>query len=95
MINPWLVAIAGGVLSVLLNNDKQLLRKENNNYFRYTYDYCRNNLPHFYFNNNDCSRISSQLERDKYLQSELDYLLQYNDLEDSVQQLINQGKITL
>ena len=93
MINPWLVAIAGGVIGLLLG-DESLLRKEDTT-FRYTYDYCRNNLPHFYFNNNDCSRISSQLERDKYLQSELDYLLQYNDLEDSVQQLMNQGKITL
>lgn len=90
----WLIAIAGGIASVLFNNDKQLLRKQEEN-FKYTYDYLRSSLPHFYFNNSDCSTISKALETDKYLRAEMDCLLKYNDAEDAITQLVNQGKITL
>lgn len=94
MINPWIIAIAGGVLSVLFNHDERLLRKQEEN-FKYTYDYCRKNLKNFYFNDIDCKTVSKALERDKMLRAELDCLLKYHDMEDSIQQLINQKKITL
>ena len=90
-----LVAIVSGVLSVLLfGHDEKLLKKEDNDSFKYTCDYCRKNLHHFYFNNNDCKTISKALT-DKVLQAELDYLQRSNCFEDSIQILINQHKITL
>lgn len=89
----WLIAIGCGIASVLFNNDEQLLRKQEEN-FKYTYDYLRNNLPHFYFNDSDCNTIANQL-KDNYLKAEMDYLLRNNDVEDAITQLVNQGKITL
>lgn len=88
-----LVTIVGGV-SVLLNHDKRLLKKDEND-FRYNYDFCRKNLRNFYFNDSDCNCIAKALEKDKMLQAELDCLLKYHNFDDGIQILINRKKISL
>ena len=94
----WLgvmLACTLGTMALSDGNTNSIIKKEEKE-FKFDKDYCRKNLRNFYFNDTDCKTVSKALERDRYLQYEVEDLMKnHNDFNDSILILIKNKKITL
>ena len=83
------------VLSILTTDSKKSIIKEEKE-FKYDYNYCRNNLKHFYFNDSDCRHISKMLKYDKNLVYQVEEMMKNrHDFTDSIKKLVETNQIKL